>query len=155
MPPIYSAIRVDGTRLHELARKGIEVDRATRDIVVYSQTMRLLVGGVAARYYLEIHCGKGTYVLVIAEDLGRLGRPASTHLTSLRRTAVGPFSIKDAAPLAELKKDAPMVSLADALTHLPSLALDDAGSRRVRAGQERWLFGLAVPAAGGHDSTSR
>jgi tRNA pseudouridine55 synthase len=144
VPPMYSAIRVDGTRLHELARKGIEVDRAPREIVVYSLALRLLERGQAARYHLEIHCGKGTYVRVIAEDLGRLvGLPA--HLSQLRRTAVGPFSIKDAAPLAGLTKDARLLGLADALTHLPALTLDAAGSRRVRSGQERWLFGLPEP----------
>jgi tRNA pseudouridine55 synthase len=144
VPPMYSAIRVDGTRLHELARQGLEVDRVPREIVVYALRLQLVERGEAARYKLEIHCGKGTYVRVIAEDLGRLvGLPA--HLSSLRRTAVGPFSVSDAVPLATLDQDAPLVGLADALAHMPTLTLDAAGARRIRSGQERWLFGLPEP----------
>lgn len=140
-PPMYSAIRVNGVRLHELARQGVEVERKGRDIMVHALALRRIEG---PRYHLDIHCGKGTYVRVIAEDLGRaLGLPA--HLASLRRTAVGPFSVDAAVPLADLAASSRALGLAEAIQHLPTLRLDAAGTKRIRAGQERWLFGLPEP----------
>jgi tRNA pseudouridine55 synthase len=140
-PPMYSAIKIDGQRLYDLARKGVEVERATRPIVVHALSMSRIEG---PRYTLRIRCGKGTYVRVIAEDLGAaLGLPA--HLTALRRTAVGAFDLSTATPLAELGSSTPMLGLAAAVAHLPSTILDEAGCKRIRAGQERWLFGLPSP----------
>jgi tRNA pseudouridine55 synthase len=142
---MYSAVRVNGQRLHELARKGEEVEREARPVVVHALSVAQIEG---PRYRLEVTCGKGTYVRVLAEDLGALlGLPA--HLSALRRTRVGRFAVDGAVPLERLSDATPLVGLAAAVDFLPSLTLDAAGVRRIRAGQERWLFGLPVPPAEG------
>jgi tRNA pseudouridine55 synthase len=103
VPPMYSAIRVGGRRLHEAARAGEEVDRAPRRVVVHSLVLRGLgpVGPDGLREArLDVRCGKGTYVRTLAADLGAsLGVPA--HLKALRRTEAGPFSLADAITLEE------------------------------------------------------
>ena len=139
-PPMYSAIKVGGQRLYDLARQGIEVERKARPVTVRSLSMAPLDGAV---YRLRITCTKGTYIRVIAEDLGaRLGVPA--HLSMLRRTRVGRFGLP-AVELTDLSAETPLIGLADAVDFLPTTFVDEAGARRIRAGQERWLLALEVP----------
>ncbi len=105
LPPMYSAVRVGGRRLHQAARAGEVVDREPRLVQVHS----LRLGGLGptgpdglrlAR--LEVRCGKGTYVRTLAADLGAaLGVPA--HLAALRRTEAGGFSLEGALGLAEIE----------------------------------------------------
>lgn len=93
VPPMVSALKVDGRRLHQLAREGREVERAPRPVTV----TRFDVTPTADPMVCEavIDCSSGTYVRVLAADLGRrLGGGA--HLRGLRRTAVGPFRISEA-----------------------------------------------------------
>jgi tRNA pseudouridine55 synthase len=102
VPPMVSAVKVGGRRLHELARAGQEVERAARAITVYGLDV---VGqpepGVLT---IEVTCSAGTYVRVLAADLGRaLGGGA--HLRRLRRTAVGEFSVDEARPVEALDVD--------------------------------------------------
>jgi tRNA pseudouridine55 synthase len=97
IPPMVSAVHVGGRRLHELAREGKEVDRASRPVTV---TRFDLTGPVAAGpvFAAAVDCSTGTYVRSLAADLGTaLGGGA--HLRNLRRTAVGPFTLSDAVPL--------------------------------------------------------
>jgi tRNA pseudouridine55 synthase len=131
VPPMYSAVRVGGRRLHESARAGKVVERAPRRVVVHS--LELLAFAPAldglARARIAVRCGKGTYVRTIATSLGTaLGVPA--HLAALRRTASGPFTIATALPLDELERlaasdrgslDARLVPPADALAAFPVL----------------------------------
>lgn len=95
VPPMVSAIRIDGKRLHELARAGIEVERPPRAVTISSFTIdEEPEPGVLA---ISVECSPGTYIRVLAADLGRhLGGGA--HLRNLRRTDVGAFSISEAAP---------------------------------------------------------
>ncbi len=103
VPPMYSAVRIGGRRLHEAARAGEEVDRAPRRVVVHALHLHGLgpVGADGLREArLDVRCGKGTYVRTLAADLGAaLGVPA--HLRALRRTEAGGFRLADAIPLAE------------------------------------------------------
>ena len=94
VPPMVSALHVGGRRLHELAREGVEVERAARTVTVD----RFDVSGTDEPHVLaiEVECSSGTYVRVLAADLGRL-LGGGAHLRRLRRTAVGPFSIDEAA----------------------------------------------------------
>ena len=93
VPPMVSAIRVDGKRLHELARQGKEVDRQPRPVTVHRFDVQPTAD--PSVYRAEVHCSSGTYVRTLAADLGRaLGGGA--HLRNLRRTAVGPFTLADA-----------------------------------------------------------
>jgi tRNA pseudouridine55 synthase len=99
VPPMVSAVKVDGRRLHTLAREGVEVERAARSVTVHRfEVTATDEPGVLA---IAVTCSSGTYVRVLADDLGsRLGGGA--HLRNLRRTAVGSFTKADAHPLSEL-----------------------------------------------------
>jgi tRNA pseudouridine55 synthase len=106
VPPMYSAVRIDGRRLHEAARAGETVAREARRVTVHALDLGPL-GPVEAdglrRVALGVRCGKGTFVRTLAADLGRaVGVPA--HLCALRRTVAGPFSLEDALPLEALER---------------------------------------------------
>jgi tRNA pseudouridine55 synthase len=94
IPPMVSALKVDGRRLHELAREGVEVERAPRPVSVSRFDVEPTdEGGVFA---IAVECSAGTYIRSLAADLGHhLGGGA--HLRNLRRTAVGSFTLADAA----------------------------------------------------------
>ena len=137
VPPMYSALKKDGKKLYELAREGIEVERAARPLTIYQLSLTPLSD---QQLQLTVTCSKGTYVRVLAEDiakaLGTLG-----HLTALRRIQTGDFEIANAIPLADfaaLDVAARFDKLlaVDACVHsLPSLLLDDSQSKRIRQGQ--------------------
>jgi tRNA pseudouridine55 synthase len=97
MPPMWSAVKVRGKRLYEHARKGVEVDRPARPIVVHELE---LVECAVPRLVLRIACTKGTYVRSLANDIGlRLGCGAC--LSGLRRTRIGPYGVDDAFSIAQ------------------------------------------------------
>jgi tRNA pseudouridine55 synthase len=103
VPPMVSAIKVGGERLYAKARRGEEVDRAPRPIVIQALELLGFTGGERPRATLEVTCSGGTYVRSLAADLGRaLGTLA--HLAALRRTAVGRFTEADAHTLGELEE---------------------------------------------------
>jgi tRNA pseudouridine55 synthase len=99
VPPMVSAVKVGGRRLHELARKGEEVERAPRPVTVHRFAVD--AGPAPDVLRIEVDCSSGTYVRVLAADLGRaLGGGA--HLRNLRRTAIGSFGLTEATPLDQL-----------------------------------------------------
>src|SRR5512132_4438820 len=101
VPPMVSAIKVAGERLYAKARRGEEVERAPRPIVIHALELLELLGGERPRATVDVVCSGGTYVRSLAADLGRaLGTLA--HLDSLRRTAVGRFTEADAHTLEDL-----------------------------------------------------
>jgi len=124
MPPMVSAVKVGGQRLHALARQGLDVDRASRPVTVHR--FEVAPAEDPGVYRVEVECSSGTYVRVLAADLGTvLGGGA--HLRRLRRTRVGSFTEVDARPLATLDVDAllsPAVALRDldAVTVAPEIA---------------------------------
>ena len=137
VPPMYSALKKDGKKLYELAREGIEVERAARPLTIYELSLTPLSD---QQLQLTVTCSKGTYVRVLAEDIAKaLGTVG--HLTALRRIQTGDFEIADAIPLADfaaLDFAARFDKLlaVDACVHsLPSLVLDDSQSKRIRQGQ--------------------
>ena len=98
VPPMYSAVHHQGRRLYELARAGIEVERAPREVVVRSILIEKIDG---PRATIRVVCGKGTYVRVLAADLGTaLGCGGAVE--SLVRCRVGPFDLRDAVSWREL-----------------------------------------------------
>lgn len=104
VPPMYSAVRVGGRRLHEAARAGEEVDRSPRQVRIDTLELLALEPAGAARRLgrLDVRCSKGTYIRTLAADLGTaLGVPA--HLAALRRTSSSGFTLEQATPLAELE----------------------------------------------------
>lgn len=95
VPPMVSAIRVDGVRLHELARQGVEVERPPRAVTIHRfDVVDWAEPGVLR---IEVECSAGTYVRTLADDLGRL-LGGGAHLRRLRRTHVGEFTLAEAAP---------------------------------------------------------
>ena len=100
IPPMVSAVKVDGRRLHDLARQGIEVERQPRPVSVYRFALSE-VDGQPGVLRAEVDCSSGTYVRTLAHDLGHaLGGGA--HLRNLRRTAIGSFTLAEARPLTEV-----------------------------------------------------
>ena len=98
VPPMYSALKVNGQKLCDLARKGKEVERAPRKITIY-QLECLDFDGVFAK--LRVTCSKGTYIRALCKDIGQaLG--CGGCMEHLRRTAAGDYTIEEAVPLQEL-----------------------------------------------------
>ena len=99
-PPMYSALKMDGKKLYELARKGETVDIPAREVVIHSLKMRRQTW--ENRYLIEIVCGKGTYIRSLMRDIGeRLG--CGGHMSFLLREQAGAFHANDALTLDELK----------------------------------------------------
>jgi tRNA pseudouridine55 synthase len=146
VPPMYSALKRDGVPLYKLARRGLEVERAAREIEI----RRLeLVQRDRERIDFTVECSKGTYVRVLAADLGRaLGTVA--HLDRLRRTAVGDFRVTDArAPDVLAAMPAlPLVGVRDALAGLRAFTLEVDVLAALRRGQQGALRRLPRGAAG-------
>lgn len=91
-PPMYSALKKDGKKLYELARKGIEVEREARKVIVHSYE---ILDYQAPKLTLAITCSKGTYIRSLAHDLG-IALDSKGHLAGLERTGIGIFSLDDA-----------------------------------------------------------
>ncbi len=149
VPPMYSALKQDGTRLYELARKGLEVGREARDIRV--EITRLEQVGPAELEF-DLTCSKGTYVRTLAADIGSaLG--CGGYLSRLRRVTSGPFRIDDALTLDALRElpDAgavPLVPLNQALGHLRGAVVDRAAADGLRRGLQGALAGIGMPDPG-------
>lgn len=141
VPPMFSAVHHEGQRLYELARQGVEVERAAREVVVVSIVVEE-VGEATAT--LRIVCGKGTYVRVLAADLGAsLGCGAAVE--RLVRTRVGPFTLRAALAWTELADGrrealrARVLPMEAALTDWPAVRLDRDGVRHFSHGQSAAL----------------
>ncbi|MHB8468128.1 MAG: tRNA pseudouridine(55) synthase TruB [Acidimicrobiales bacterium] len=108
VPPMVSAVRVAGRRLHELAREGIEVERQARPVTVHRLDLEATDDPLVWR--IDVSCSSGTYIRVLAADLGAtLGGGA--HLRNLRRTAIGRFRAEDAVALDTIEADPQSVVL--------------------------------------------
>jgi tRNA pseudouridine55 synthase len=138
IPPVYSALKVDGQRAYVRARRNENVVLAPRQVRV--DVLELIEAtGCCAEFHLE--CGKGTYVRAIARDLAQtLGTVG--HVTRLRRTRVGPFDEADAISLDKLEELVHSAALTEhllpveaALVDIPALALTDAQAEHLRHGR--------------------
>jgi tRNA pseudouridine55 synthase len=140
LPPMVSAVKVKGRRLHELARKGIEVERAPRRVRVDRFDVESFEPGPYPRATVLVECSSGTYVRSLAADLGeRLGGVA--HLASLRRLRVGSFDLTEAHTLADIERDP------EAATIAPVEAMRDLARIDVDAEQARAIaHGVTFPA---------
>ena len=102
IPPMYSAIKVDGKKLYDLARAGKTVERAPREIEIFSLELVSFAGNEAV---LRVHCSKGTYIRTLCKDIGEaLG--CGGCMAALRRITAGEYTIGDAVPLERLLSDA-------------------------------------------------
>ncbi len=130
IPPMVSAVKVGGKRLHQLAREGVEVERAPRSVTVARFDLDWASDGVLGAL---IECSSGTYVRVLGDDLGRL-LGGGAHVRRLRRIRVGPWDEGDAIPLDLLGPDH-VRRPAAALPWLEALTVDGEVEAAVRHGR--------------------
>lgn len=151
IPPMYSALKHNGVRLYELARKGIEVERKSRNITIFKLS---LIRIDKALLDLEVSCSKGTYVRTLAEDIG-VALGCCGYVEQLHRTRVGDFDIADGWKVDDLKHLASdgnlkkcLLPVDAALSSWPSLMLSEELAFYVKRGQavsppripkERWV----------------
>lgn len=135
VPPMVSAVKIGGRRLHELARAGEEVERPPRAVHIERIVVEDFEPGDHPRATILVECGSGTYIRSLAADLGAaLGGPA--HLGSLRRLRVGAFTEAEAVPLAAVEADpeGACIGPAAALRGLAPLVVDPATATTVGHG---------------------
>lgn len=135
-PPMHSALKLNGRPLYELARQGIEVERQPRAVTIYAIDM---LDFSADSLTIRVACSKGTYIRVLAADIGQaLG--CGAHLSALRRTVVGDLDLAQAVTLAELQmlcenERGGCLQAVDALLHsLPVLSVEGEAAERFRHG---------------------
>jgi len=136
VPPMYSALKRDGKPLYEYARAGIELERAPREITIHAIRWTNINWPEAT---LEVSCSKGTYIRVLAEDIGNaLG--CGAHLVGLRRTEVGHLNLEQSFTLESIQQgiqdSSTYILPVDALLQtLPHLTVDEQQAKRLEMGQ--------------------
>ncbi|MBD91892.1 MAG: tRNA pseudouridine(55) synthase TruB [Halieaceae bacterium] len=144
VPPMYSAVKVDGQSLYKRARAGEQVERAARSVDIYCFELVSFEPGEHVRISVNVRCSKGTYIRTLAEDLGvALGVPA--HVATLRRCQSGPFALDDCVTPEQLTAvkevgadadlDALLQPIESCIQHLPRLSLSEAATFYIRQGQ--------------------
>ncbi len=129
IPPMVSAIKVDGTPLHKLAREGKEIERKPRPVTIHEINVSEK-DAEAGLFVLDVRCSSGTYIRTLAADIGTaLGGGA--HLAHLRRTAIGSFDLDQAHPVEEPV----LISPAEALRDYERITIDDDSAQSVRYGR--------------------
>ncbi|ETI70327.1 tRNA pseudouridine(55) synthase TruB [Neobacillus vireti] len=142
-PPMFSAVKVGGVRLYEYARKGIEVERPTRKVTIYSIELlddREQFQGEVLTFRFRVNCSKGTYIRTLAVMIGELlGFPA--HMSYLQRVQSAHFSLEDCLTFEEIEKhmesgtiSSVLQPLEAALSHLPKLLINDKVAEKVKNG---------------------
>ncbi|MDH3493268.1 MAG: tRNA pseudouridine(55) synthase TruB [Acidobacteriota bacterium] len=142
IPPMYSAKKIKGKKLYELAREGVEVERKPIDVSIYELRIEDSDGVDASEIQLKIKCSAGTYIRTLAEDIGRrIGVPC--HLSALRRTSAGRFELENSLTLDEIKSAAEsgdvqthILPINEAVAHLPFQTLDDGELKSISHGMK-------------------
>lgn len=144
IPSMFSAIKQGGQPLYKLARKGLEVERKARSVVIKTLQLRAFRGGERPEMDIYLECSKGTYVRSLAEDLGRL-IGCGAFVSALRRTRAGPFSIDQSITLSALEGlkgtgepgelDKLLLPTDSALGLLPLVLLSESSGFYMRQGQ--------------------
>ncbi|ALM51077.1 tRNA pseudouridine(55) synthase TruB [Halomonas huangheensis] len=155
-PPMYSALKLNGRKLYELAREGKSVERASRAIRVYdARLLSASLHGVSPSFDIEVRVSKGTYVRTLAEDMAKaLG--CEGHISQLRRLETGPFDASGMVTIEMLEslpdqseREAQLAPIDSLLQHLPAHQLSERGARALTFGQparQEWDFSRAVDA---------
>ena len=150
LPPMYSAIQINGRRLYDLARQGIEIEREKRPITIHHLEL-LEADEQENRYVIDVSCSKGTYIRTLCADIGEaLGTKA--HMGMLLRAQTGMFTLDDAHTIEEIDAAdelSPLLTAMDQpLGHLPRLDVQPKAERFVRNGNRltrRELIGDVQP----------
>jgi tRNA pseudouridine55 synthase len=131
MPPMYSAIKVSGKALYKLARKGLDIERPEREVIISGIELLHFESPYAD---LRVSCSKGTYIRTICDDVGR-AVGAGAHMVALQRTRSGSFRIEDSASMKDLRSgQATLYSIDDVLSDLPEYILDAASFLKAKNG---------------------
>lgn len=140
IPPMHSALKHQGKPLYEYARAGIEIERKPREVTIHSIELQRFDGDEAE---ICVACSKGTYIRVLAEDIGkRLG--CGAHLIVLERLATGGFQLQDAYTIEQLeamtepRRDQCLLPIDVLLQKLLSVELDEESAHSFRQGQPVW-----------------
>lgn len=135
IPPMVSAIKVDGRKLYELARAGVVIDRPARPVRIDTLVVEDFVDGAYPEATIRIDCSSGTYVRSLAADLG-VALGGCAHLGELRRLRVGSFAVDEASPLDEIEADPPRYVLtpAAALRDMVEVVVDGERLRAIAHG---------------------
>jgi tRNA pseudouridine55 synthase len=131
VPPMYSAIKVSGEPLYKLARKGIEIERKPRKVIIDSIEILSFESPLLT---LRVSCSKGTYMRSLCNDIGNaLG--VGAHMVELVRTRIGQFSLENSAKISELPhKTASLYPIDSALKHLSEIILEGDSLKRAKNG---------------------
>jgi tRNA pseudouridine55 synthase len=132
VPPMVSAIKIGGQRLHELARKGVEVERPPRRVRIDALTVGTFTDGPYPEAEITVDCSSGTYIRSLAADLG-VALGGCAHLRDLRRLRVGPFALADARTFEQIEADPPaaLLSPSEAMRALPRVVVGGEEARAV------------------------
>lgn len=138
IPPMYSAVKINGKKLYQMARNGKSVEREARDIEIFS--LSLLGKNDAGDYLLDILCSKGTYIRSLCDDIGKsIG--CGGCMSSLRRIQCGSYSISDAVPLTELISESAeeiekehLIPVDSLFEDYPAYIADEADTVRLKQG---------------------
>lgn len=142
-PPMFSAVKVNGKRLYEYARKGIEVERPTRKVTIYSIELideRKEFAGDTISFKFRVDCSKGTYIRTLAVMIGeKFGYPA--HMSGLKRVKSAAFTIEDCLTFEQIESlmqsgtiSSELRPLEMALSHLPKYVINDKVAEKVKNG---------------------
>jgi len=139
LPPMYSAIKINGQKLYQLARKGVEVERELRDIEVYKLE---LLHFTESTLTLAVDCSKGTYIRVLGEDIATALGTCGT-MSFLLRTQVGSYTLNASHTLQEIAADhtSCVAQPVTAVAHLPKLVLTDNQAARITNGVRTTVAG--------------
>ena len=144
IPPMHSALKHQGKALYEYARAGVEIERKPRPVTIKRLTMDSLQGDDLE---ITVTCSKGTYIRVLADDIGKaLG--CGAYLTALRRLLTGGFSLAQAVTLEQLEllsqeqRDALLLPVDVLLSALPMVTLDEESAHFFCQGQSVWKSGM-------------
>jgi tRNA pseudouridine55 synthase len=129
IPPMYSALKVNGVPLYKMARNGEEIERKARDITI--DNIELLSMDKNS-FIIDVNCSKGTYIRTLGVDIAHeYGYPG--HLELLTRTRVGKYLLKNAKTVEEVTEN-DIISISDALSHIPSVIVEGENEKKVRNG---------------------
>ena len=129
VPPMFSAIKINGEELYKKARRGEVIERKERDVTI--NNLKLL-SIHKEKIIFEVDCSKGTYIRTLGEDIAKkLSYPG--HLTMLTRTRIGKYSLNDAKSIEDVSMN-DVIQISDALSHLPSISVSDFDEVKIKNG---------------------
>ena len=142
IPPMYSAVKVNGKKLYELAREGKEIERKARSIEIYDIRIRQFLP--PDRVEFDVDCSKGTYIRTLCADIGKaLG--CGGHMAELLRTKTGSFSMENAVKLSNLKElaeqdraEEALLRMEDALKDFPVIRIAESAEKLLYNGGKIW-----------------